>query len=95
VFESGIATAFTPAILCSLFWDKTTKNGAIAGMISGFITTVVWVLLFKERFFDLYEMIPGFVVGFSVVIGVSLIGRPPEGAAEEMAMISAETRKEL
>ena len=92
---SGIATAFTPAILCSLFWDKTTKNGAIAGMISGFITTVVWVLFFKERFFDLYEMIPGFVVGFSVVIGVSLIGRPPEGAAEEMAMISAETRKEL
>ena len=78
---SGIATAFTPAILCSLFWDKTTKNGAIAGMISGFITTVLWVLIFKERFFDLYEMIPGFVVGFSVVIGVSLIGRPPEGAA--------------
>jgi len=90
---SGIAAAFTPAIICSLFWDKTTKAGAITGMISGFTATILWVLFFKERFFDLYEMIPGFIVGFTVVIGVSLFGRPPQGAKEEMASILVEARK--
>ena len=92
---SGIAAAFTPAIICSLFWDKTTKAGAIAGMISGFLATVLWVLFFKEKFFDLYEMIPGFIVGFMVVIAVSLCGQPPLGAKEEMVSISAEARKKL
>ena len=89
---SGIAAAFTPAIICSLFWDKTTKIGAITGMVSGFIATIVWVLFFKERFFDLYEMIPGFIVGFAVVITVSLLGSPPPGAKEEMISISAEAK---
>jgi sodium/proline symporter len=92
---SGIATAFTPAILCSLFWDKTTKDGVIAGMVTGFITTVLWVLIFKERFFDLYEMIPGFIAGFSVIIAVSLLGRAPEGSAEEMAIVAVQARKKL
>ena len=81
---SGLASAFTPVVLCSLFWKGTTRAGAIAGMVSGFLTAVLWVLLFKEQFFDLYEMIPGFVVGFAVTIGVSLATSPPEGAAEEM-----------
>jgi len=92
---SGIATAFTPAIICSLFWDKTTKAGVIAGMVTGFITTILWVLIFKERIFDLYEMIPGFIAGFSVIIAVSLLGRAPEGAAEEMAIVAAQARKKL
>ena len=81
---SGLASAFTPVVLCSLFWKGTTRAGAIAGMVSGFLTAVLWVLLFKEQFFDLYEIIPGFVVGCAVTIGVSLATSPPEGAAEEM-----------
>ena len=64
-------------------------------MISGFLATVLWVLFFKEKFFDLYEMIPGFIVGFMVVIAVSLCGQPPLGAKEEMVLISAEARKKL
>ncbi len=81
---SGLASAFTPVVLCSLFWKGTTRAGAIAGMVGGFLAAVLWVLLFKERFFDLYEMIPGFVVGFTATIGVSLATSPPEGAGEEM-----------
>lgn len=80
---SGIAAAFTPVVLCSLFWRRTTRNGALAGMIGGFVTTVVWVVVFKERFYDLYEMIPGFAAGFACCIGVSLMGEPdPEVVAE-------------
>jgi len=80
---SGLASAFTPVVLCSLFWKRTTRTGAIAGMLAGFITAVVWVVAFKERFFDLYEMIPGFAAGFAATMLVSLATRPPEGAAEE------------
>jgi len=81
---SGLASAFTPVVLCSLFWSRTTKAGAIAGMVAGFAVTVLWVLLFKEDFYSLYEMLPGFLAGFAVTIGVSLFTRPPEGAADEL-----------
>lgn len=84
---SGLASAFAPVVLCSLFWAGTTRAGAIAGMVAGFLTTVLWVLLFKERFYDLYEMIPGFVAGFAVTIGVSRFTTAPRGAAEEMASV--------
>jgi Na+/proline symporter len=81
---SGLASAFAPVVLCSLFWKGTTKAGAIAGMVAGFVTAVVWVLFFKEQFYDLYEMLPGFAAGFAVTILVSKWTTPPEGAAEEL-----------
>ncbi len=81
---SGIAAAFTPVVLCSLFWKRTTRAGAIAGMVGGFVTTVVWVVALKERFWDLYEMIPGFVVGFACTIGFSLVTRPDPDAVAEL-----------
>jgi len=84
---SGLACAFTPVVLCSLFWKGTTRAGAIAGMIGGFVTTVAWVVFFKEGFYDLYEMLPGFAVGFILTIGVSLVTDPPEGVGEEMKAV--------
>ena len=81
---SGLASAFTPVVLCSLFWPRTTKAGAVWGMVGGFATAVIWVLVFKERFYDLYEMIPGFAVGFLVTIVVSLMTEPPPGAQAEL-----------
>ena len=89
---SGLASAFTPVVLCSLFWDRTTKEGAVWGMVAGFLSTVVWVLLLKSRFYDLYEMIPGFLVGFLVTVIVSLRTEPPDGAAAEMADVQATLR---
>jgi Na+/proline symporter len=41
------------------------------------------VLLFKEWSYDLYEMIPGFLVGFGLTVGVSLFTKVPEGVEEE------------
>ena len=80
---SGLACAFAPVVLCSLFWKRTTRAGAIAGMIGGFASTVLWVVFFKESFYDLYEMIPGFAVAFACTIGVSLMTQPPPGAEAE------------
>jgi len=87
---SGIASAFTPVILCSLFWKGTTRTGAVAGMAAGFATTMAWVVWFKPLFWDLYEMIPGVGVGLAVTLLVSLMTTPPEGAAEELASVHRE-----
>jgi sodium/proline symporter len=92
---SGLASAFTPIVLCSLFWKRTTLPGAVAGMVGGFLTTVIWVLKFKASFYDLYEMLPGFLVSFVLVIGVSLLTRPPDGAAEEFDSVHAAVGKPL
>jgi sodium/proline symporter len=86
---SGIAAAFTPVVLCSLFWKGTTRAGAIAGMLGGFVTTVLWVVLFKERFWDLYEMIPGFAAGFACCVGVSVLTEPDTEAARELEEVRA------
>ncbi|HUF67629.1 MAG TPA: sodium/proline symporter [Longimicrobiales bacterium] len=80
---SGLACAFTPVVLCSLFWPRTTRAGAVAGMASGFLTAILWVVALKSRSYELYEMIPGFAVAFAATIGVSLLTEPPAGAAQE------------
>jgi sodium/proline symporter len=84
---SGIACAFTPVVLCSLFWKRTTREGAVAGMIGGFASTVLWVELFKTGFYDLYEMIPGFAVGMLCCVVVSLITQPDADAVAELESV--------
>lgn len=79
---AGIASAFTPVVLCALFWRRTTIQGAVAGMIGGFLAAASWTVWFKESFYDLYEMIPGFAVGFGLCIGVSLLTKTDEGCSE-------------
>jgi sodium/proline symporter len=87
---SGIAAAFTPVVLCSLFWKRTTRAGAIAGMVAGFLATVVWVVYFKERYWDLYEMIPGFAAGFAFTVVVSLFTDVDPEAVAELEQARAE-----
>lgn len=70
---SGLGAAFGPALLGILYYRKITRAGVIAGMLGGFLTSVVWVLFFKERTFDLYEAIPGFIAGFVLTWGVSFL----------------------
>lgn len=78
---SGLACAFTPVVLCALFWPRTTREGAIAGMLGGFLTTVAWVVFFKAGFYDLYEMIPGFAAGLLGTVAVSLVTSSRPGAS--------------
>ena len=89
---SGLAAAFTPAVLLSLFWRRTTRTGALVGMIGGFTTTVSWVLWFKSQYYDLYEMIPGFIVGIVLTVVVSLWTEPNEEAMEEFAEVHRELK---
>ncbi|MDE0082007.1 MAG: sodium/proline symporter [Gammaproteobacteria bacterium] len=80
---SGIACAFTPVVLCSLFWKGTTRAGAVSGMIAGFAVTILWVVFAKESVYNLYEMLPGFFAGLAATVVVSLVTAPPAQAAAE------------
>ena len=68
---NGLGAAFGPPLLCGLWYPGTNIRGAIAGMLGGFLTTVTWVLFFKEQFYNLSEIVPGFLVGLLLTIAVS------------------------
>jgi len=77
---SGLGAAFGPVIVCLLYYKKTTRQGVVAGMLGGFLTSVVWVLALKEQTYDLYEAVPGFIVGMVVTIIVSAMTYKPESS---------------
>jgi sodium/proline symporter len=68
---SGLGAAFGPVIICMLYYKKTTLPGVAAGMLGGFLTSVLWVIIFKSNTYELYEMIPGFIVGITLTLLVS------------------------
>jgi sodium/proline symporter len=74
---SGLGAAFGPVVLCSLLCKKVTLPGAIAGVLGGFLITVLWVVFFKEHIYNMYEAIPGFFGGLFLIIGVSLLTQKP------------------
>jgi len=75
---SGLGAAFGPVMVCLLYYKKTTREGVIGGMLAGFATSIAWVELFKEQTHDLYEAIPGFLVGMAVTYVVSVLSHKPE-----------------
>jgi len=79
---SGIGCAFCPVMILSLFWKRTTKAGAVAGMCSGFLICVIWKQVFEPST-NLYEMVPGFIGAIIVIVIVSLLTAPPEKSARE------------
>ena len=62
---AGLGCAFGPVIISSLYWKKTTKLGAILGIILGGSTVIIWKNLKEFGYiFHLYEMLPGFYLVF-------------------------------
>ena len=60
---AGLGAAFGPVILLSLYWRRMSRNGALLGMILGGVTVVLWRSLHVlGGVFELYELIPGFIV---------------------------------
>lgn len=77
---AGFGAAFGPAILMSLFWKRTTRNGVIAGIIVGGVTVLVWK---QFALFGLYEIVPGFLLSLLAIYGISLLGEPPAQDIQE------------
>jgi len=77
---AGLGAAFGPVIIASLFWRRTNKWGAIAGMISGAVTVIGWVQIAKvssATIFGLYEIIPAFIISSVLIYVVSLATEEP------------------
>ncbi|WP_018924129.1 sodium/proline symporter PutP [Salsuginibacillus kocurii] len=79
---AGFGAVFGPVILLALFWRRTTKWGALTGMLVGGLTVILWALP-EGGIFDLYELVPGFLFSLAAIIIVSLL--TPEPEAEVLA----------
>ncbi len=76
---AGFGAAFGPIMLFSLFWKRTTHEGAIAGMLAGGIMVFVWKLILKPMggVFGIYELFPAFVISCIFIVVVSLMTKEP------------------
>ena len=72
----GFGAAFGPVIILSLFWKRMTRNGALVGMILGAVTVIVWKQL-SGGIFDMYEILPGFILCTLGIIVASRVGEEP------------------
>ena len=89
---AGFGATFGPIILFSLFWKRTNQTGAILGMLSGGITVFVWKLLIRPLggVFDIYELLPAFIVSCIVIVIASLATpKPSDEILNEFDMVKA------
>ncbi|WP_026068291.1 sodium/proline symporter PutP [Halomonas smyrnensis] len=74
---AGFGAAFGPLIILSLMWSRTNGAGAIAGMIAGAVTVMLWISLGWNGSFlggpGVYEIIPGFIAAFIAILVVSSV----------------------
>jgi sodium/proline symporter len=79
---AGFGAAFGPALILNLYWPRMTRFGALAGILIGGITVVVWKQL-SGGWFDLYEIVPGVLLASLAIVAVSLIGPAPPVAVRQ------------
>ena len=76
---AGFGATFGPLMLFSLFWKRTNKAGAIAGMLSGAGMVFLWKLVISKLggVFAIYELLPAFIVSCVFIVVVSLLTKAP------------------
>ncbi len=75
---AGFGAAFGPVVIFSLLWKGMTRNGALAGMLLGAVTVVLWKNFFGWT--GLYEIIPGFILCTLGILIFSRVGNAPSAA---------------
>ena len=77
---AGFGAAFGPVVLLALFWKRSNKQGAIAGMIAGGVMVFVWKygIASLGGVLAIYELLPAFVVALLVNVIVSLLTKEPD-----------------
>ena len=82
---AGFGATFGPLMIFSLFWKRTNKAGAIAGMISGAGMVFLWKLVISKLggVFAIYELLPAFIFSSICIVAVSLLTAPPSKEIEE------------
>ena len=83
-------SAFGPAIILSLFWRRFNYKGAVSGIITGFLVSIFWMFAFNKGAdswiyaTNLYELVPGFIIGLAVAVCVTLLTKAPSDEVLEL-----------
>lgn len=82
---AGFGATFGPVVLCALFWKRSNKEGAVAGMVVGAIVIFVWKYLIRPMggVLGIYELLPAFLIALAVNIVVSLLTKAPTAEVEQ------------
>lgn len=77
---AGFGAVFGPVVLLALFWKRSNRQGAIVSMFAGGVMIFVWKYLVRPMggAWDIYELLPAFLVAMVLNIVVSLMTAPPE-----------------
>lgn len=79
---AGFGAAFGPTLVLSLYWKRMNRFGALAGVLVGGITVVVWKQI-SGGIFDLYEIVPGILFATIAIIAVSLATGAPSASVQQ------------
>lgn len=84
---AGFGATFAPVMLLALFWKRSNKWGALAGMVSGGVMVFVWkfVLAPLGGLWSIYELLPAFIVALVINVVVSLTVKQDEKDMADMA----------
>ena len=77
---AGFGATFGPVVLIALFWKRSNRAGAFAGMLAGGLMIFIWKFIVRPMggLWDIYELLPAFVIALLVNIIVSLLTKAPE-----------------
>ena len=90
---SIFGAAFGPIVILSLFWKRFNYKGAVAGILTGFCVSILWMVLCNLEYYgfisviintQLYELVPGFIISMLVSVIVSLVTKAPSKEIVEM-----------
>lgn len=73
--------AFGPAILLSLFWKRMNLAGAVAGILAGGLSDILWLIFLAET--GIYEIVPAFLIGLAAAVIVTLATKEPDQQVTE------------
>jgi len=84
---AGFGASFGPLVILSLYWKKMNRNGALAGLITGAVTVLVWIyapitIAGGSLSGLVYEIVPGFILSTLAIILVSKATHQPQSAVE-------------
>ncbi|MDA8370678.1 MAG: sodium/proline symporter PutP [Nocardiopsaceae bacterium] len=88
---AGFGAGFGPVILLSLYWRKMNTAGALAGMIGGGATAVIWDILDTNVLeTGLYAMVPAVIVSLAAIAAVNPLGRTTDQMDADFDRVSSE-----
>lgn len=82
---AGFGATFGPIMLFSLFWKRTTRAGAVAGMVGGAAMVFFWKLVIRPLggAWNIYELLPAFIFSAILIVVVSLLTKKPSKEIED------------